>query len=82
LKHVHLLPFINLFLASFIGFPHAVHLVFSKNCICPHRLFSQASVSSFPQASHLTAPANVFPPQSGQTTVNGLPQPEHNALPR
>jgi hypothetical protein len=68
--------------ASLIAFPHMVHLVFSKNCNCPQSLFPQRTISSFPQASHFSLPANDCPLQKGHVTDIVLPQPAHTALPR
>jgi hypothetical protein len=78
----HFPPFAICFFASLIGFPHAVHLVTSKYCNWAHRLLAQRTISDLPQASHLSAPANVWPLQYGQTTVNDLPHPAHRTSPR
>jgi hypothetical protein len=70
------------FFAFLMGLPQTVHLVFSKNCGLPHRLFSHRIMSDFPQASQFSLPAKVAPPQMGQAVMSGLPHPEHTTLPR
>jgi len=65
-----------------IFLPQAVHFVFSKNCISPHRLLSQRIMTDLPQISHFSLPTNVWSLQCGQAVVKDLPQPEQTALPR
>jgi hypothetical protein len=65
-----------------MGFPHTVHLVFSKNWNSPHRLFSHFIIIDLPHASQLPPPTNVWPLHKGQAIVSDLPQPEQTASPR
>jgi hypothetical protein len=61
-----------------IALPQAVHLVFSKNCCWPHRLFSHMTISDWRHRAQRVSAAKAAAPQKGQMAVNARPQAEHS----